>query len=313
MPTAVLAAYDAYLLGRFHTFRQTPEDLVLAVTYLETATAPDPEFAKAYAALGWTYSFLGTNYGQQPPHEVYPRAKKAALTALSLDSELADARSLYADILTWYDWDFIAAEREFLKTLEYDPINVLGYALFLTTQERHDEAIVLIEKRLAADPNNRYVHINAAWRFYSARQYERTIEEVALAGNHTDARPILAYTYLALGETDRAMELFESDVDRQGRNSQQLSNLAYAYFRMGHRTKGNEILAELLEIAEKEFVSPAAIAAVYFAADRFAMLQKAIDVRAREIIFIQIDHTYDAYREDPRYLDLIQKIGFGAG
>lgn len=62
-------------------------------------------------------------------------------------------RSLYADILTWYDWDFIAAEREYLKTLEIDPLNVLGYALFLSTQERHDEAIAAIEQRLAAAPD----------------------------------------------------------------------------------------------------------------------------------------------------------------
>ena len=109
IPTGNLDAYSAYLLGRYHTFRQTPGDLELAVTYLDTATTLDPDFAEAYAALGWAYSFLGTSYGNVPPREVYPKAKEAVLTALALDSELPDARTLYADILTWYDWDFEAA------------------------------------------------------------------------------------------------------------------------------------------------------------------------------------------------------------
>jgi len=126
LPTDNLDAYSAYLLGRYHTFRQTPDDLALAITYLEQATTLDPEFAEAFAALGWTYSFLGTSYGNLPPRDVYPKAKEAALKALALDSDLADARTLYADILTWYDWDFEAAEREYRKTLELDPLNVLA-------------------------------------------------------------------------------------------------------------------------------------------------------------------------------------------
>ncbi len=157
LPTDNLDAYSAYLLGRYHTFRQTADDLALAITYLEQATTLDPEFAEAFAALGWTYSFLGTSYGNLPPREVYPKAKEAALKALALDSDLADARTLYADILTWYDWDFDAAEREYRKTLELDPLNVLGYALFLTSQERHAEVIELIERRLQASPDDPYV------------------------------------------------------------------------------------------------------------------------------------------------------------
>ena len=314
LPTASLDAYNAYLLGRYHTFRQTPDDLELAVSYLEQATGLDPAFAEAHASLGWAYSFLGTSYGGRPPREVYPQAKQAGMRAMSLDSELADARTLYADILTWFDWDFEAAEREYLKTVELNPNNVLGYALFLTTQLRHDEAIALIERRLAASPNDPYVHINAAWRFLSARQYTRAIEEANLAQGHVDANSVIGFAYLATGETQRAVAVFEQDLHERDRKPQQLSNLAVAYRINNRAAEAEELLAELQLARTTKFLSPALVAAVYFAADDpdngFAMLQEAIDVRAREVIFLQVDHLLDGYRDDPRYQELTRTIGF---
>ena len=316
LPTANLDAYTAFLLGRHHTFRQTPEDLELAVTYLEQATALDPNFAEAFAVLGWSYSFLGTNYGNLLPKDAYPRAKNAALKAITLDSNLSDARSLYADILTWYDWDFEAAEREYLKTMELDPINVLGYALFLSVQERHEEAIELIERRLQANPDDPYVHINAAWRFMSARRYDRAIKEAELAGDHSDAPAALGYAWLAKGDIDRAISYFESDLENRGRLPRQLSNLASAYYTSGRREQGQELLLELESFAVEQFVSPALLAPVYFSAgddDKgFASLQAAVDARVRDVIFLRDWTSLDKWRDDPRYLELIRTIGLAS-
>jgi len=313
LPTGSLDAYSAYLQGRYHTFRQTPDDLELAVRYLEQATTLDPDFAEAYAALGWAYSFMGTSYGNMLPRDAYPKAKEAALKALALDSELSDARSLYADILTWYDWDFKAAEREYRKTLELDPLNVLGYVLFLSSQERHAEAIELIERRVRASPDDPYVHINAAWRFLSAGQHERAIEEADLAGKHADARAVLGFAWLALGDNAHAIRIFEADLEDQGRFAPQLSHLAVAYYQSGYDMKARPLLAELEAIAETVFFSPTLLADVYFAAgdvDKgFASLQQAVDAKVRDVIFLRIDHMLDGWRDDPRYLDLIRSVG----
>jgi TolB-like protein/DNA-binding winged helix-turn-helix (wHTH) protein/Flp pilus assembly protein TadD len=314
LPTGNLDAYTAYLLGRHHTFRQTTEDLELAVAYLEQATALDPNFAEAFAVLGWSYSFLGTNYGNLLPKVAYPRAKNAALRAITLDSNLSDARSLYADILTWYDWDFEAAEKEYLKTIELDPINVLGYALFLSVQERHDEAIELIERRLQAHPDDPYVHINAAWRFMSAQRYDRAIKEAELAGDHSDAPAALGYSWLAKGDSVRAISYFESDLENRGRQPRQLSNLASAYYTAGRREQGQALLLELEAIAAERFVSPALLASVYFSAGDddmgFASLQAAVDARVRDVIFLRDWRRLDQWRDDPRYLELVRTIGF---
>lgn len=314
LPTGSLDAYSAYLLGRYHTFRQTRDDLELGVTYLERATTLDPEFAEAYAALGWAYSFLGTNYGNLPPREAYPKAKEAALNALALDSNLSDVRTLYADILTWYDWDFEAAEREYRKTMELDPLNVLGYALFLTTQERHAEAIEMIERRVQAQPDDPYVRVNAAWRYFAARQYERAIEEAELAGDHPDARLVLGWAWLWTGDIQRAIGFFEADIENRGRLPRQLSSLAVAYYKSGHQEKAQELLAELEAISVTEFFSPTLLSEVYFAAgdadSGFISLQQAVDVRVRDVIFLRVNHLLDSWRDDPRYLELLRSVGF---
>ena len=314
LPTDNLQAYEAYLLGRYHTFQQTPRNLEQAVIHLERAIALDAQFAEAYASLGWAYSFLGTAYGRRAPREAYPKAREATLRALALDGELADAHSLYADILTWYDWDFVAAEREYERTIEIEPLNVLGYALFLSTQLRHDEAIELVDKRSAANPHDLYVFANAGWRYLNAGQTDRAIGAATRAQGHPDANSVLGYSSMAAGDIDRAILAFEADLDELGSNPVQLSNLAYAYFKDGRRAEGKEILDELLATSADAYVSPALIAAVYFAAgdadNGFAMLDQAVSARAREVIFMQVSQMLAGYRQDPRYADLIRKVGF---
>lgn len=314
LPTSSLQAYQAYLIGRHHTFQVTPDDLELAITYLQRATDLDPDFAEAYAVLGWSYSFLGTRYGSMLPRDAFPKAKEAALKALALDGELADARSLYADILTWYDWDFDAAEREYLKAMQLDPVNVLGYALFLSAHGRNAEAIELIERRLKAQPDDAYVRMNAAWRFLAAGQNERAIAEAELAGRQADRYEVIGSALFAMGETEAAIAVFEADLAENGHLPTQLSNLAVAYYLGGRSTEGLELLTELEAIADERFFSPTQLAAVYFAAgdvDRgFAQLHNAVDAKVRDVIFLRSFRMLNGQRMDPRYLELVQAIGF---
>ena len=313
LPTQNLEAYNLYLLGRYHTFRQTTTDLETAIDYLENAIAIDPEFAEAHATLGWAYSFLGTGYGSRRPDEVYPKAKEAALRAIALDADLADARTLYADILTWHDWDFVAAEREYQKTLEIDPLNNLGYALFLSTQERHKEAIDAVERRLAAEPNDPYVRINAGWRYFHAGEFDKAIDAAMSAADHSDSGSLLGWSSLAQGDTGRAVEVFEADIESQGRAPRNIANLAAAYYRDGRRSDAEPLLEELEAYAAGSYMAPALLAAVYFSAgdanQGFALLNQALEERSREMIFLKVSEMLRGYRDDPRYLKLVEQVG----
>lgn len=312
LPTDDIEAYNLYLLGRYHTFKQTRKDLEDAVSFLEQAIDIDPEFAAAYAALGWAYSFLGAEYGTQLPDEMYPKAKEAALRAIALDANLADARTLYADILTWYDWDFVAAEREYRKTIELDPLNVLGYALFLSTQERHDEAIAMIERRLAADPDDPFVRINAGWRYLHAGLTDKAIEAAVAADEHHDSSSLLGLSRLAQGDVAAAVEVFEAAIESQGYTPLNVANLAMAYYRHGRRADGETLLRDLEEYAEDNYVSPGLLAGVYFSAgdadQGFALLDRAFEERTRDMIFLRVTETLRGYRDDPRYLALVERV-----
>jgi TolB-like protein/DNA-binding winged helix-turn-helix (wHTH) protein/Tfp pilus assembly protein PilF len=316
LPTADIEAYNLYLLGRYHTFLQTPENLEMAVDYLGRATERDAEFAEAYATLGWAYSFLGSEYGRHTPASVLPKARQAALRALELNDRLADAHSLYADILAWYDWEFDLAETEYRKTIALDPLNVLGYALFLSTQGRHDEAVELIERRLKASPDDAYVRVNAGWRYYHAGRYDEAIEAARLAGSHPDAATLLGYSHMARGEINRAVAVFEDDLQRRGRGEVQLGNLANALYRAGEPSRARPLLEELEQRADNQFVSPLSLAAIYFAAGDetrgYKMLESAVENRARGVIFLNVSTSFAEQRSDPRFVAIVDRVGLPA-
>ncbi len=312
LPTSDIEAYNLYLLGRYHTFRQTPDNLDLAVQYLEQAVDRDPEFAEAYATLGWAYSFLGTGYGQREPSTVYPRAREAALRALELDDQMADAHSLYADILTWYDWNFELAEIEYRRTIMLDPTNVLGYALFLSAQGRDDEAIEMVERRIEASPNDEYVWVNAGWRYLRADRFDDAMDAATRAHGHPDAANLLGEVMLAQGEFAEAISIFEDDLDRQGRGQIQLVNLAYAYFKAGRATKAQPLLDELEAQADTRFVPPLLLATLYFAAGDeergYELLESAVEARQRAVIFLSSNRALAEQRDDPRFIAILEQV-----
>ena len=312
LPTESIEAYNLYLLGRYHTVQLTRDDLEKAIGFLERAIDIDREFAAAYAALGWAYSFLGSEYGGSKPDDMYREAKEAALRAIALDADLADARTLHADILTWYDWDFEAAEKEYQRTVELDPLNVLGYALFLSTQERHEEAVAAMERRVAKQPNDPFVRINAGWRYYHAGESQKAIEAARAADDHVDAPILMGMAHLSRGDSAAAIEVFEWAVQTRGRSALNLINLAIAYYRDGRRADGEALRAEVEAIAEDGYVAPGLLAGLYFAAgdaDRgFAKLEQAYGERSRDMIFLKVTETLRGYRDDPRYRALVAKV-----
>ena len=316
LPTSSLEAYNRYLLGRYHTSRQTPESLANAVDNLEAAIALDPEFAEAYAALGWALAFQGTDYGTRRPREVLPLAREAALEALALDDTLSDAHSLYADILTWYDWDFELAESEHRRAIALNPRNLLSYMLFLSTQARHDEAIQLVERALASAPEDPFVNVNAAWRYLNAGRYEDAVLTARAADGHPDSASVLGRALLATDDLESAVRVFEEDLDRQGRGPTQLANLAQAYYRSGRTGDGDALLAELEALDKQRYLPSVPLAAVLLEAGdveaAYRRLAQAIEMRERGVIFLAVSRTFAPLADEERFQALLRRVGLPA-
>lgn len=198
--------------------------------------------------------------------------------------------------------------------MSLDPNNVLGYAIFLSTQLRQEEAIALVEGVLERIPDDPYVHINAAWRFYGIRDYERALAEVELAEDHNDAGQVRGWSLFSLGATDEAVAVFEGNVRHSDRQPIDLSNLAVVYAETGRRDEARDLLGEMLALVETRYVSPILVADIYFALDEvdegFDWLDRGLEMRSREMVFLQINHSYDGVRDDPRYLRLLGEMGF---
>jgi len=244
---------------------------------------------------------------------VFPKAREAALRALALNSDLAAAYSLYGDILSWYDWDWTAAERQYQQALELDPTNALGYVLFLGSQLRHGEALALVEMMLAEFPQDPYVHINAAWRFLGAKDFARAIFEARLSGNHADALAVQGWANLHRGDTEVALELFTRDAAARPEDPRAISNLALASIRDGDSERGRELLTQLLRTSETQYVAPELLAVLYFELDErdagFEWLERAYEARSRGLIFLLEDPLYDPVRDDERFSQMLVKMG----
>ena len=313
LPTLSTEAYENYLLGRYNTFKLTPAELNTAVDFVQRAVSLDPRFAEAWATLGWAYSFMGSRSGGDEPAKVFPLARDAALRALALDPDLGDAHSVYADILTWYEWEFERAETEFQRTMSIDPINVLGYALFLSIQQRHPEALRKMYERLAVTPDDDYVKTNLGWRLLHAGRFEEAIAAVSEISTHADAASIRGYAMLALGRRNEAATEFENELRRRGRSQLSIANLAIARFLSEQQAEGRRLLEELERSADDAYVSPVTRALVQFAAGNddhaYELLNDAVTRRARGVIFIGVHPLLIKERADPRLHALLNRIG----
>jgi len=153
-PTTNISAYEAYLKGRYHWSKLTEKDLETAMQYFELAKEKDPEFALAYAGIGWVWCGR-RQMGLVRPYEATPKADEAILKALKIDSNHFDVQYILAGQLTWGKFDWEGGESAFRKAIEMNPNHSEAHAYYshlLNILGRHDEAMKHIETALKLDP-----------------------------------------------------------------------------------------------------------------------------------------------------------------
>jgi eukaryotic-like serine/threonine-protein kinase len=147
------ATYEAYLRGMYHLNRSTPEDIAEGLRYLQQAVDRNPGDALAWAGLALGYATVG--HGPAPPPDVWQRARAAALRAVTLDPQLAEAHAALADVKLYFEWDWAGAEAAFRRANELNPslaMNHYHYAWYLALFGRLDEAVVEHRRAQALDP-----------------------------------------------------------------------------------------------------------------------------------------------------------------
>jgi serine/threonine protein kinase/tetratricopeptide (TPR) repeat protein len=309
-------AYQSYLKGRYYFFQHKEESHKKAIESFNQAIRLDPGYALAYAGLASVYTEISSSY--LPPTEAMPKAKEAVQKALALDGSLADAHVALAEVYWWGDWDFSAAEQEFKRAIELnpnEPITYAEYANFLARLGRSSEAINLSNRALQLDSVSPFVNGNVASIFYYAHQYDRVIEQankmLDMDHNSTQAHAWLGYGYLQKGLYEQAIPEMQKAFDPQSGDG--LAQLGYAYAVAGRKSEALKALAELQALSGRKYSSPVRVARIYVGlGDKeraFEWLEKGFAGRSDHLTQLKTDPTFDSLRSDPRFRDLLQRVG----
>jgi eukaryotic-like serine/threonine-protein kinase len=309
-------AYELLLKGRYYNSKSGTDTLKKSIEYLEQAVAVDPNYALAHAELSSGYTNLAGN-GLADPKIYLPKAESTARKALELDGNLAEAHLAlsrnYVDRWRWQE-----AETERKRAIELDPNNARAhnlYASLLSLLGRHDEAIAEVTRAKELDPLAPLIAQNLGYRLFFARRYDEAIAELKKV---LEIDPNLDYVYMTLGYTYAGKGQFKEAIAayleaiRLGDTSTSIQiYLGAAYAQNGEREKAQAILKQLQ--TTKEYVSPGELAILYGAlGDKeaaFASLEKAYAEHDLQLQFLKADPAFDPLRDDPRFQDLLRRIG----
>jgi serine/threonine-protein kinase len=314
-------AYEAFLKGRYHWYRRSPDALKKALAYLQRAIAKDSTYALAHAGLADAYISLGWDlYAVLPPAEAYPKAKEAAERALELDPNCAEAHAALGWAAAGYDWDWTAAEKQFQRAIElkphYGPVHI-WYAHLLAAMGRTEESFEESKRALECDPLGLILNLHMGWYYLYERAYELAIEQLRktleLEPGFILARLFLGETYEQMGAFKEAIAEFDKAVDLSKRHPLYLAGLGHAYAVSGQRGDALETINELQQLLSQRYVPARSIAEVYIGLEdrdqAFAWLDKALEQRNGWLFHINRNPRYDSVRSDPRFQGLLRRIG----
>jgi TolB-like protein/Tfp pilus assembly protein PilF len=315
------AAYEAYLQGRYYWAKVTDEAVTKGIGFFQQASQIDPSYPLAYSGLADCYIILGgTILGAAAPRDTTPKAKEAALKALSLDDNLAEAHASLAMVLWRYDWDWAGAEREFKRALELNSSYATGrqwYGWYLYGLGRTVESVAEMGQAARLDPQSPWIRSNLGFAYYFARQYDRAIEEY----KHTldmDPNFVLANFFLGLAyeqtrQLGQATAAFEQGVDRSGRSPVYLAALGHSLAVSGKKAEALKVQRELSEIAKRRYV-PAYETAVLWDGlgdqdQAIAWLEKGHEEHSGWMVYLDVDPRLDDLHGDSRFQDLVRAVG----
>jgi TolB-like protein/DNA-binding winged helix-turn-helix (wHTH) protein/Flp pilus assembly protein TadD len=310
-------AYEAYLKGRYYWNKRTAEGMQKAAVYFQQAINRDPGYGAAYSGLADCNSGL-TWHGFTSPAETLPRAKAAALKAIEIDPQSAEAHASLALVLS-HEWDWPGAEPEFKRALQLDPRYANAhhwYGDYLSIRGRHDEALVEAKKALDLDPLNLMIGTWVGLRYYLARRYDSASEQgrntVELDSSFAAAHLVLGESYVQAGLRDQGLAELQSAANLSGGSPLYLAQVAVAYASEGRKTEALQIVTELQTASITRYVSPYGLAQIYAALnDReqtFKWLQIAYDGRAVWMTYLAVDPLFDGLRADQRFQELLRRV-----
>jgi len=312
-------AFEAYLKGRFHQNKQTPEDFDIAERYYQLALQKDPNYALAYAGLGVLW-LLRASTGFQAPSETFPKATAFLAKAMELDDSSAEVHSHLGSYKRGVEWDWAGAEMAFQRALELNP-NLANarflYADLLVVLKRNEEWKREIKRARELDPLNDFKESYYGWHLNYLGRYD---EAIPIFQRLLSTGPNKATNYLGLwgayykkGMYDEALaaakSYFAAIGDHEFADALGTGRGETAY-RAGMKRAG-----EVMAARSKQRHVPAIRIARMFAhaGDKNSAIQwleKAYQARESPMVRLGVFWDWDDLRSDPRFHSLLRRMNF---
>jgi len=313
-------AYRLYLQGAALSNKHNRKDAEKAIDYLEQAVKLDPNYALAYAQLAGAYSTLSSFSSDKLENRIKQNA--AIEKALAVDENLAETHAVLGEMKLSFEWDFDGAEKALKRALELDSDSTAAhriYSVYLSSMGRHDEAIAEAKIAIDLEPASVLNHKNLGQFLYFARRYdeaipvlERTVEmdpnfrtaygwlisSYNFCGNETKAFESYVRQRTVVKENVEIIERRKSIFAKSGFRGVLQDELEYALDDEKHGGDANWLLPRLYaELGDKE--------------KAILRLQKAFENNQRGWGWttLKIDPKFDLIRDDPRYFDLLKRVG----
>ncbi len=318
-PAVDREAHAAFLEGRYHFAKGTPDGLAQAQACYARALERDPAFAVAYDSMAELHWFLGF-FGNAPPREAFSASTWYALRALELDDTSAETHALLGMLRKELDYDWPEVDRELRRALELNhesPLVKLRYAISgLLPHGRVAEAMAEIEDIVRSDP----LSVHARWWLsvmsLLAGRPDRMDDEaqhmIALDPHHFLGYWALGMHRDMVGAETEAVAALEKAHDLSRGSPFTLGFLAFVNGRAGRADDARALLERAAEAAKSAYVPPSTFAFGHIGLGEwnaaFERLEQAIEVRDPLVMPIKTYPFLEPVRGDARYHALLRKM-----
>src|SRR5688572_825639 len=315
-------AYRLYLQARFFQFKSTPQEIRQAISFYQEAIRIDPNYGLAYAGMADAFRTLPIT-SDVGPSTAFPESKAAALKALQLEDNLAQAHTALGYVAPWYEWDWKTAETEKRRGVDLDPDSPeahRGLSLLFTVLGQHKEALDEMKISRELDPLSLPTNaLEAQALHYAGRDAEaidRLNQAFEIDPDFWIARLMLGRIYIGQSRLDDALIEIDRARTASGGNTETTSLIGYVYAKKGNRELALKAIDELKKRTTDSYSPAYNIAMVYNGlgeTDRaLTALEEAVERRDVRLILLNIDHKWDNLRQHPRFVTILRRLNFGS-
>ena len=318
-PTTDTAAYELYHKGRSLWEKRTGDNIPKAIAFFQQAIERDPNYALAYAGLASAY-ILSPFYTGADRREAGSKAKEAALKALRLDPNLAEAHAALGKVLFFSEIDLAGATREYKRAIELKPNDADAHHWFsndsLAALGQFDEAIAEGKRSVELDPLSIVINADLGETFFYARRFD---ESVAQLRKTLEIDPTSFYAHDNLGIALQAKGDLSGAIAEYEKAKQLSDNPTVATFwaqakaHAGDKDAARRMLSELDQISQHREALSYLRALLYLSLNNkdeaLRWLEQSYEERdGSNICWINVDPLLDPLRGDPRFEALVKKV-----